>query len=241
MTRIVRAAKVLLAALLATLAVWLVLIQAAAAAPAPPKPAATFGFDVNLHTALHVHATTERGQPTTCDRDTIHVTAGNGSRVASTRSAVSRSYGYTDDNSLARFAHHDGIGAMTWEQVPRCRGGSSALARPGVAADSGMAGVRAAGTAGERAAGIVKNTDRIPSLSGTASYRIPDELNSSVLGEVKNVSSLSYTNQLRDFQAYAQSTGRTFNLYVRGSTTFSGPLQDAVNAGQVNVIRNLPG
>ncbi|MGH3301024.1 MAG: putative toxin [Streptosporangiaceae bacterium] len=47
-------------------------------------------------------------------------------------------------------------------------------------------------------------TDRIPSLSGTAAYRIPDELNSSVLGEVNNVSSLSYTNQLRDFAAYAQ-------------------------------------
>jgi hypothetical protein len=111
----------------------------------------------------------------------------------------------------------------------------------GVAADSGMAGVRAAGQTGEDLAGIVKNTDHIPSASGTAAYRIPDELNASTLGEVKNVSSLSYTNQLRDFQAYAQSTGRTFNLYVRGSTTFSGPLQDAINAGQINVIRNLPG
>jgi hypothetical protein len=58
-----------------------------------------------------------------------------------------------------------------------------------------MAGVRAAGSSGEQEAGIIKNTDRIPSLSGTAAYRIPDELNSSVLGEVKNVSGLSYTNQ----------------------------------------------
>ncbi len=104
-----------------------------------------------------------------------------------------------------------------------------------------MAGVRAAGSEGEQAAGIIKNTDRIPSLSGTASYRIPDELNSSVLGEVKNVSSLSYTNQLRDFEAYAQQQGLTFNLYVRGSTSLSGPLQDAVDAGDINLIRNLPG
>jgi hypothetical protein len=77
-------------------------------------------------------------------------------------------------------------------------------------------------------------------LSGSAAYRIPDELNSSVIGEVKNVSSLSYTSQLRDFEAYAQHEGLTFNLYVRGSTTLSGPLQDAVNAGDINLIRNLP-
>lgn len=113
----------------------------------------------------------------------------------------------------------------------------------GVAANTavdGMAGVRTAGVAGEQAAGIIKNTQRIPSLSGTASYRIPDELTSTALGEVKNVANLSYTNQLRDFAAYAQQEGLGFNLYVRGSTTLSGPLQDAVSAGQINLIRNLP-
>lgn len=57
---------------------------------------------------------------------------------------------------------------------------------------------------------------------------------------MKNVANLSYTNQLRDFAAYAQQEGLTFNLYVRGSTTLSGPLQDAVSAGQINLIRNLP-
>lgn len=109
-------------------------------------------------------------------------------------------------------------------------------------ADSvGMAGVRAAGQTGEDLAGIVKNTGRIPSASGTAAYRIPDELNAATLGEVKNVSRLSYTNQLRDFSSYAQSTERAFNLYVRGSTTFTPPLQNAIDAGLINVVRNLPG
>jgi hypothetical protein len=112
--------------------------------------------------------------------------------------------------------------------------------RPVVAAEDGMAAVRTAGTAGERAAGIVKNTERIPSASGNAAYRIPDELNATTLGEVKNVASLSYTSQLQDFAAYAQQTGRSFNLYVRGSTTLSGPLQAEVNAGNINLIRNLP-
>ncbi len=109
-------------------------------------------------------------------------------------------------------------------------------------ADPGsMAGVRAAGMLGEQAAGIIKNTDQIPSLSGTAAYRIPDELTSSVIGEVKNVSYLSYTSQLRDFAAYAQQQGLTFSLYVRSSTRLSAPLQSAVDAGDINLVRKLPG
>lgn len=40
------------------------------------------------------------------------------------------------------------------------------------------------------------------------------KLNSSVIGEVKNVPSLSYTNQLRDFEAYAEQKGLTFDLGV---------------------------
>ena len=33
---------------------------------------------------------------------------------------------------------------------------------------------------------------------------------------------------------------RSFNLYVRSSTSLSGPLQAEVNAGNINLIRNLP-
>jgi hypothetical protein len=58
---------------------------------------------------------------------------------------------------------------------------------------------------------------------------------------VKNVSSLSYSSQLRDFAAYAQQEGLAFNLYVRGSTTLSGPLQAAVDNGTITLIRSLPG
>lgn len=101
------------------------------------------------------------------------------------------------------------------------------------AANKGMLGVRAAGEAGEAAAGIVKNTTRIPSASGKAAYRIPDELSSTVLGEVKNVSHLNYTSQLRDFAEYAKQAGLTFKLYTRGSTTFSGTLQAEIDAGRI--------
>ena len=41
-----------------------------------------------------------------------------------------------------------------------------------------MAGVRSAGKMGEIIAGIVKNTKRIKSASGSAKWRIPDVLNS---------------------------------------------------------------
>ena len=137
-----------------------------------------------------------------------------------------------------QLAHNGGV---------RVRRDAQVLLRPArtsMATNSGgdaMAGVRAAGAEGEAAAGIVKNTQRIPSSSGSAAYRIPDELGSGVLGEVKNVSSLSYTSQLKDFMSYARQNGLEFRLYVRGSTTLSGPLQQLVDSGQITLVRNLPG
>jgi RHS repeat-associated protein len=92
---------------------------------------------------------------------------------------------------------------------------------------------QAIGKIGETLSGLEKNTTRIPSLSGTANYRIPDGLTNTVLSEVKNVGQLSFTNQLRDFASYAQSNGLNFNLYVRPTTQLSGPLQQAINEGQV--------
>lgn len=102
-----------------------------------------------------------------------------------------------------------------------------------------MDAVRAAGREGEDAAGIVKNTRRIPSATGKKPYRIPDELNSEVIGEVKNVKHLEFRSQLRDDLAYAETNGLQFNLYVRQSTTFSGPLQEMIDARRINVVRNL--
>lgn len=53
-------------------------------------------------------------------------------------------------------------------------------------AKGGVAEARALGIAGEEAVGVGAKT-RIPSLTGTAKYRIPDQLTSTTLGEVKNV------------------------------------------------------
>lgn len=104
-----------------------------------------------------------------------------------------------------------------------------------------MAAVRQTGLEGEDLAGIDPAAKvRIPSMTGTAAYRIPDELTDTALTEVKNVASLSYTNQLRDFYWYANSTGRSFNLIVRETTIFSSRLQSMVDAGVVNLDRLLP-
>jgi hypothetical protein len=94
---------------------------------------------------------------------------------------------------------------------------------------------RQLGKEGEAAAGIINPKQRIPSLSGTAKYRIPDELlhDQKILREIKNVSSQSYTNQLKDFNAWAKQNGYQFILEVRPGAKLSGPLQEAIKNGEI--------
>ena len=107
------------------------------------------------------------------------------------------------------------------------------------AAATGTNLARALGAAGEAASGLVKNTERIPSATGTAALRIPDGLTASTLSEVKNVANLSLTNQLRDFAAFAQATGRSFELFVRSNTQLSGPLQEFIKDANI-ILKTLP-
>jgi RHS repeat-associated protein len=121
--------------------------------------------------------------------------------------------------------------------------GESALARSALrkAALDGPSLARRLGNAGENAANIIKNTERIPSLTGTANYRIPDVLDRAVgvIGEVKNVQNLSYTSQIRDFVSYGQQAGLRFELIVRPTTQITAPLQEAVSQGNI-FLRFLP-
>lgn len=66
-------------------------------------------------------------------------------------------------------------------------------------------------------------------------YRIPDELlhDQKILREIKNVSSQSYTNQLKDFNAWAKQNGYQFILEVRPGAKLSGPLQEAIKNGEI--------
>ena len=107
---------------------------------------------------------------------------------------------------------------------------------------TGIAASRQAGIAGEDLAGINQAAKvRIPSLTGTAPYRVPDALSATTLTEVKNVSYLSYTNQVADFYQYAVSTQRSFQLIVRSNTVLSGPIESLVNSPGVDLLRTLPG
>ena len=65
--------------------------------------------------------------------------------------------------------------------------------------------------------------------------RILDGLTDSTVTEVKNVASQSYTQQLKDSLAYARSTGRSFDPYVRPDTYLTGPLRDAIAEGLINL------
>jgi RHS repeat-associated protein len=97
-----------------------------------------------------------------------------------------------------------------------------------------------AGQAGERAVREFYDIgEKIP-IRVNGRTRIPDGLTASTLSEVKNVESLSYTQQLRDFAQYGQNTQRTFYLYVPPSTRLSQPLQQAIGAGAPITLRFIP-
>jgi RHS repeat-associated protein len=95
------------------------------------------------------------------------------------------------------------------------------------------------GQAGEKAVGINGAKTKIP-IPGTTRNRIPDRLTPTTLSEVKNVASLSYTKQLRDFATYARHHNLIFELWVRSTTRLSGPLQEAIRRGEI-VLRIIPG
>jgi hypothetical protein len=91
------------------------------------------------------------------------------------------------------------------------------------------------GKDGERRVGLTGPKEPIPSLTGTAEYRVPDGLTQVTIEEVKNAAKLSINNQLRDFLLYAQSTGRTFVLWVRSDTVLVGKLKDWAADGLIKV------
>jgi hypothetical protein len=74
--------------------------------------------------------------------------------------------------------------------------------------------------------------------------RIPDGINHEAISEVKNVSKLSNTKQLRDYAEMAKKKGLRLDIYVRnrGNTKISGPLRalDKASKSPVNIIEAIP-
>jgi hypothetical protein len=105
-------------------------------------------------------------------------------------------------------------------------------------APGGAAAVRA-GQAGERAVRAATDIGPKVRIQVSGRTRVPDGLTETVLSEVKNAKSVSYTRQLRDYEIFAAQTGREFQLYVRPDTRLSQPLMQAVREGRI-VLRFIP-
>ncbi len=112
------------------------------------------------------------------------------------------------------------------------------LAKLGKYGNKSLKGIRALGIAGEEAVGVSSKV-RIESLTGTAKYRIPDILTKSSIEEIKNVKHLSLTRQLNDFYLYSQKHDLRFILHTRSNTTFSRPLQNLINNGNI-INKTIP-
>ena len=81
------------------------------------------------------------------------------------------------------------------------------------------------GKAGERTAGIDQSAKEPIQINGRT--RIPDAMTDTTLIEVKNVKYISNTQQLRDFAAFANATGRSLELWVRPTTRIAKTVIDA--------------
>lgn len=149
----------------------------------------------------------------------------------------------TSTSSLSEVGVNGILGAQAaeglWELPGALRSGWGLISDWRMA--SRMAGVRAAGEAVELAAGIVKNTERITSSTGSAAYRVPDILDhaNKVIGEVKNytTTTVNLTNQLKDDLAYASANGYTMELRVRQGAQLSQSVQQLVDQGKITLTR----
>lgn len=91
------------------------------------------------------------------------------------------------------------------------------------------------GQQGQTLSGWQQNYTHIESFTETAKYRIPDMLDKdlNLLGEVKNVQYLRFTNQLRDYLAYAENMNYTFYLQLPQSARIAAKLQTLIDAGKI--------
>ena len=81
------------------------------------------------------------------------------------------------------------------------------------------------GKAGERMVGIDQSAKKPIQINGRT--RIPDAMTDTTLTEEKNVKYISNTQQLRDFAAFANDTGRSLELWVRPTTRIAKTVIDA--------------
>jgi RHS repeat-associated protein len=114
-----------------------------------------------------------------------------------------------------------GSEAILLARVGRMLKPASKLIRPLTKSSSNLLG-----KIGEKSVPAVDKIKKSITIHGRV--RIPDGLNTTTLSEVKNVTKLSFTRQLRDFHDYVKlHPNMSMDLYVRPSTKLSGSLLES--------------
>jgi hypothetical protein len=103
-------------------------------------------------------------------------------------------------------------------------------------------GIRSTGLSGEAAVREQFNIGDKTKIDVGGKARYPDGINQTLgtLSEVKNVSRLHFSSQLKAYVAYSQANGLKFHLYIRTSTKLTAPFADLEAAGVIN-IKHIPG
>ena len=96
------------------------------------------------------------------------------------------------------------------------------------------------GQQGEAAVRAIKDIGPKKPLDVNGRRRIPDGMTEDTLTEIKNVKSLSYTQQLRDYADYANENGLVFELWMPRGVEMSRTLRDEIDAGRI-VPQWIPG
>jgi hypothetical protein len=96
------------------------------------------------------------------------------------------------------------------------------------------------GREGEALSGIVGPKVRIPSATGTAQYRVPDQLTSEFLKDAKNVGELRWTPQLTDFGEHAAQNNLRYLIDVRQNTIIGPRAQQMIDQYWVEINRLYP-
>ncbi len=162
---------------------------------------------------------------------TIGLAAGTAAAVLATAGAATPAL--TGEGLLVTGA--DGLGTLASSGA--ALGAASTSAIRGASA---LANARTLGAAGEAAVRAVQDIGPKVRIPYGNSYIIPDGLTTQVLSEVKNVAYQPWTQQLSNYADWASQNGRTFDLYIRSTTTLSAGVNAAQNSGAVNIVR-VPG
>jgi hypothetical protein len=91
------------------------------------------------------------------------------------------------------------------------------------------------GRLGEKFTNVKEQKYKIPSLTETAKYRVPDILLDSELIEIKNVKRLRMTNQLKDFRLFCKQTNRKFVIYVRTDTSLTSEVSTLASSSEIKI------